>query len=239
MSPSDSDAALSMPPLFVSPRARWIGITALLGIVVLAAGGMLLFDYSVGTVLDPGTVRETVEAFGVFAPLAFVALQVAQVILAPIPGQVLALAGGYVFGPLLGTVYSLIGATIGSAIAFWLSRHFGRPAVERLIHPETLSTVDGFLEDHGRLAVFLVFLLPGLPDDALCFVCGLTPVPLRDLVVLSFLGRIPGYALLALAGGRFATHRPLEAVLILGFVSGIAFLGYWQRDRILAISAGR
>ncbi|MDZ7850141.1 MAG: TVP38/TMEM64 family protein [Halodesulfurarchaeum sp.] len=239
MSPPDSDDTVPIPPLFVSPRAKWIGIAGLLGLLALAGAGMVLFDYSVGTVLDPEAIRETVEAFGILAPLAFVALQVAQVIIAPIPGQVLALAGGYVFGPLLGTVYSLIGATIGSAIAFWLSRHFGRPAVERLIHPETLSTVDGFLEDHGRLAVFLVFLLPGLPDDALCFVCGLTSIPLRNLVVLSFLGRIPGYALLALAGGRFATHRPIEAALILGFVSVVAFLGYWQRNRILAISVGR
>lgn len=239
MSLPDSDPGPSIPPLFVSPRAKWIGIASLLGLLALAGVGLFLFDHSVGSVLDPGTVRDIVEAFGIFAPLAFIALQIAQVVFAPIPGQVLALAGGYVFGPLLGTVYSLIGATIGSAIAFWLSRRFGRPTVERLIHPSTLSTVDNFLEDHGRLAVFFVFLVPGLPDDALCFVCGLTPVPLRDLVVLSFLGRIPGYALLALAGGRFATHRPIEAALILGFVSLVAVLGYWQRERILTMSAGR
>lgn len=239
MSPPDSDTSITIPPLFVSPRARWIGIAGLLGLLALAGAGMLLFDYSVGTVLDPEAIRETVEAFGIFAPVAFVALQVAQVVFAPIPGQVLAMAGGYVFGPVLGTAYSLLGATIGSAIAFWLSRRFGRPAVERLVHPDTLATFDGFLGDHGRLAVFLVFLLPGLPDDALCFVCGLTPIPLRSLVVLSFLGRIPGYALLALAGGRFATHRPIEAALILVVVSVIAILGYWQRERILTISAGR
>ncbi|MFB6086068.1 MAG: TVP38/TMEM64 family protein [Halodesulfurarchaeum sp.] len=239
MPPPNSDSTPRIPPLFVSPAARWIGIAGLLGLLSLATFGMVLFDHSVGTVLDPEAVQETVEGFGVFAPLAFIALQVAQVIFAPIPGQVLALAGGYVFGPLLGTVYSLIGATIGSALAFWLSRRFGRPAVERLVHPDTLSTVDGFLEDHGRLGVFFVFLLPGLPDDALCFLSGLTPIPVRGLVVLSFLGRIPGYALLALAGGRFANHRPLDAAVILAFVSVVVLLGYWQRERILAISTGR
>jgi uncharacterized membrane protein YdjX (TVP38/TMEM64 family) len=210
----------------------------LLGLLAVAAGGMVLFDRSVGSVLDPELVREVVAGFGIFAPVAFVIIQVGQVLFAPIPGQALALAGGYVFGPVLGTIYSLVGATIGSAIAFWISRRFGRPAVEKLVHPETLSIFDDFLEDHGRLAVFLVFVVPGLPDDALCFGCGLTPVPLRELVVLSFVGRIPGYALLAVAGGRFATHRPLEAAAILLVVSAIAAVCYWRREAILSLVAG-
>jgi uncharacterized membrane protein YdjX (TVP38/TMEM64 family) len=84
--------------------------------------------------------------------------------------------------------------------------------------------------------VLVVFLVPGLPDDALCFVCGLSPIPLRTLVVLSFVGRIPGYALLALAGGRFATHRPLEAVLILVVVGLLAVLGYLARGRLLGLT---
>ncbi|MGM0372478.1 MAG: TVP38/TMEM64 family protein [Halobacteriota archaeon] len=231
-----TDRGSALPPIFVSPKARWTAILSLLALLVLAGVGLVLFDYSLGSVLDPQTVRETVESFGVLAPLAFILIQATQVVVAPIPGQVLALAGGYAFGPVLGTVYSLIGATIGSAIAFGLSRRFGRPAVERLVHPLTLEMVDGFLEDHGRLAVFLVFLVPGLPDDALCFVCGLTPLPLSHLVVLSTLGRIPGYAMLSLAGGRLATNRPLEAILIIGVIAVLAALAYSQRERLLEFS---
>jgi uncharacterized membrane protein YdjX (TVP38/TMEM64 family) len=235
MASVDPDAE-GLPPVFATRRAAWIAAGLLLVLIVVAVGGAVLFDRSVGSLLDPETVRTTVEQFGVLAPVAFIGLQVLQVIVAPIPGQVLALAGGYVFGPALGLTYSLIGATIGSAIAFGLSRRFGRPTVERLVHPRTLETVDRFLEDHGRVAVFLVFLVPGLPDDALCFVCGLTPLPLRTLIVLSALGRIPGYALLALAGGRFATHRPGEATLIVLGVGVLALLGYVFRRRILAFS---
>lgn len=223
-----------MPPIFVSPRARWIAIGTLLGLAIAAGVGLVLFERSVGSLFEPETIRTTVRSFGLLAPVAFVLIQALQVILAPVPGQVLALAGGYVFGPVLGTVLSLLGATIGSAVAFGLSRRFGRPAVERLVHPQTLSIVDGFLAEYGRLAVFLVFLLPGLPDDALCFACGLTPVPLRDLIVLSALGRIPGYALLALAGGRLATHRPLEAALILVLIGLLAAAAYTRREALLA-----
>ncbi|AOW79438.1 hypothetical protein HTSR_0236 [Halodesulfurarchaeum formicicum] len=231
-----SDRGPVLPPIFVSPRARWIAILSLLALLVLAGVGLVLFDYSFGSMLDAQTVRETVESFGLLAPLVFILIQATQVVVAPIPGQVLALAGGYAFGPVLGTIYSLIGATIGSAVAFGLSRRFGRPAVKRLVHPLTLEMVDGFLEDHGRLAVFLVFLVPGLPDDALCFVCGLTPLPLSHLVVLSTIGRIPGYAMLSLAGGRLATNRPLEAILIIVLIAVLAALAYSQRERLLEFS---
>ncbi|MDR5655940.1 TVP38/TMEM64 family protein [Halodesulfurarchaeum sp. HSR-GB] len=231
-----SDRGPVLPPIFVSPRARWIAILSILVLLVLAGVGLVLFDYSFGSMLDAQAVREAVESFGLLAPLVFILIQATQVVVAPIPGQVLALAGGYAFGPVLGTIYSLIGATIGSAIAFGLSRRFGRPAVERLVHPLTLEMVDGFLEDHGRLAVFLVFLVPGLPDDALCFVCGLTPLPLSHLVVLSTLGRIPGYAMLSLAGGRLATNRPLEAALIIALIAVLAALAYYQRERLLEFS---
>lgn len=237
MSSPDPDAE-GLPPVFASRRAAWLAIGLLLTLLAVAGGGLVLFDRSLGSLLDPEAVRTTVESFGILAPFAFVGLQVLQVVFAPIPGQVLALAGGYIFGPTLGVTYSLIGATIGSVVAFALSRRFGRPAVERLIHPRTLANVDRFLEDHGRLAVFLVFLVPGLPDDALCFVCGLTSIPLRSLVVLSFLGRIPGYAMMAFAGGRFATHRPGEAVLIVGVVAVLALAGFVWRDRLLAYSRG-
>ncbi len=232
MTDQNRDSPVPPPPLFVSPRARRIAVLGTLGLALIAVGTLVLVDRSIGAALDPATVRGVVERFGVFAPIAFIGLQILQVVFAPIPGQVLALAGGYAFGPVLGTVYSLIGATIGSAIAFSLSRHFGRPAVERLIHPETLAAFDAFLADHGRLAVFLVFLLPGLPDDTLCFAGGLTSLPLRELVALSFIGRIPGYALLALAGGRLATHRPVEALAILGVVAVIAMVAYRYRDWI-------
>ena len=231
-----ADPEDGFPPIFVSSRARRLAVLLMGALLAVALAGMILFDHSIGTLTDPELIRETVAGFGIFAPVAFVALQVLQVLFAPIPGQVLAMAGGYVFGPVNGLLYSLVGATIGSAIAFALSRRYGRPTVERLIHPRTLATVDAFLEAHGRLAVFLVFLVPGLPDDALCFVCGLTPIPLRSLVVLSFVGRIPGYALLSLAGGRFATHRPLEAALILAVVALAAIVGYLARDRLLAFS---
>lgn len=221
------------PPIFASRRARRLGLLILAILILVFAVSLSAVERFLPMLLDAHTLRAELSNYGLFAPVAFILLQAAQVILAPVPGQILAFVGGYLFGPLLGTLYSLIGATLGSTIAFFLSRRLGRPVVEDLLHPETLAAVDGFVEEHGRVGVFLVFLLPGLPDDALCLVAGLTTIPLGQLVVLSIVGRLPAYLLITLAGARIATQDHFEAGLILGGLALVTLVVYWKHEAIL------
>lgn len=151
-------------------------------------------------VLDPESIRSFLETTGPWAPVIFILLQAAQVVLAPIPMQVVGLAGGYLFGTLWGTIYSSIGLAIGSAIAISLSRLFGRRLVERFVHPETLEKFDHLAEKGGLLVFFLIFLLPALPDDAICFIAGLTAIRLTPLIIVAVLGRLPGLLYLTLVG---------------------------------------
>ena len=71
-----------------------------------------------------------------------IGLNVAQVLLAPIPGQFVGLLNGYLYGPWLGTFYSMIGLLLGTALAMGLGRWFGRPLVERLVNPAQLARWD-------------------------------------------------------------------------------------------------
>lgn len=221
------------PPIFASRRARRAGLVLLGALVVLFAVSLSAVERFLPLLFDAPALRAEIARYGVFAPIVFILLQVTQVLLAPIPGQVLAFIGGYLFGPVLGTLYSLIGTTIGSALGFALSRRFGRPVAEELLHPETLAIVDGFIEDHGRVGVFLVFLLPGLPDDALCLAAGLTTIPVSELVLLSVVGRLPGYLLVTLAGAQVATQNILEAAVILGLMLFLTVVVYLTYEEIL------
>src|SRR5688500_14054075 len=76
---------------------------------------------------DPEKARELISQAGPWAPLAFIALQILQVFIAPIPGQVTGFVGGYLFGTFLGTFYTIIGALIGFTLIFYLARKLGRP----------------------------------------------------------------------------------------------------------------
>jgi len=174
--------------------------------------------------------RENIETLldrtGAVAPIVFIGLQAAQVLLAPIPMQVFGLAGGYIFGAFWGSVYSMAGLTLGSFIAIWLSRVFGRRLVKRFVKPQTLSKFDHLAEKGGLPVFFFIFLLPALPDDAICFIAGLTTLPIWALVLVAFLGRLPGLVALALTGehlddGNF-TVVIITAVVV--FAALIVFL---------------
>lgn len=212
-------------------RRRWsiVGIAAL---CLLAVGYLLLTDH-LQWLLDPTAVRSFVADFGVFAPVVFVLVQAAQVIVAPIPGQVLALASGWLFGPVWGTVYSVLGAMLGSYVAFRLVRRFGRPFVERMVDEEWLTRFDSLSSSHGYTALFLVFLVPGIPDDAICLVAGTTQLDVRRMTLISGLGRLPGYFLLNLAGASLASENYVETALIVLVVLAIAFVVYRRRATVV------
>lgn len=208
----------------------------LLVVLVVVVGGHLLSDWF-APFADPQVLAAYLRSTGPAAPLAFVLLQAAQVVLAPIPSPVVALAGGYLFGTWVGSLLTILGVVLGSTLAFWLARRFGRRGVERFVPPEQLARFDGVARSRGPLGLFLAFLVPGLPDDALCFVGGLTDIPIRRLVVIAILGRAPSLlALTALGAGLADGDRTL--VVLLAVVIGLFSLGgFLARDRILGTGA--
>jgi len=146
-------------------------------------------------------------------------LQALQVFLAPIPGQVLGAAAGYIFGPWLGTLYSMVGVMLGSILALTLSRRYGRPLVERFVAKETLARMDELIAKGGLWFFFIAFLLPFFPDDALCFLAGLSPIPLRWLLAVMVVGRLPGVAASAFLGAGISHLPPELLAVILGLAA--------------------
>ncbi|WP_251343599.1 TVP38/TMEM64 family protein [Haloplanus halophilus] len=219
--------------LFASARERRRVLVHLLVGSLLFLGAMAALREQLSFVTDAAAMRAYVRGFGVWAPLALIALQALQVVLAPVPGQVLAAVAGYLFGPWWGTLFNVIGIGLGSAVAFWLSRRFGRAYVERTVHADVLERFDALVERRGLPALFVLFLIPGLPDDALCFLGGLTPIPLRRLVVVAVVGRAPAFFLVNVFGARLAAGDPLGAGVLFGAVTVLAVLGYLYRERIV------
>ncbi|GAB7093316.1 TVP38/TMEM64 family protein [Halolamina litorea] len=182
---------------------------------------------------DGDELRAFVDGYGVLAPLVFVVLHAAQVVVAPIPGQLTGFVSGYLFGGFLGTVYSMVGVTIGSAIAFLLSRRYGRPFVESVVRTDVVDRFDAFVDDAGLLSLFVLFLIPGFPDDVLCFVGGLTDIDIRKLIAITVVGRAPGYILVNVSGASLANGDRRLTIVLLFLLTGVSAWAYVRRDRIM------
>jgi uncharacterized membrane protein YdjX (TVP38/TMEM64 family) len=180
----------------------------------------------------------------------FVLIQVAQVVLAPIPGQLTGLLGGYLFGFWPGLALTMLGLAVGSGIAVAVGRLLGVAVVRRLVPPRLLARFDGLIDEAGVGTFLLIFLLPVFPDDAVCFMAGLTRLPIWQVVLVSAIGRLPsmaGLTYLGATGGRLPA--PVTAALAIGAVAAVALWLYseevedWLHLRFIAarrrLSAGR
>lgn len=167
--------------------------------------------------------------------LIFILLQIVQVVAAPIPGEFTGLIGGYIYGPFWGTIYSTIGLTLGSWLAFILARFFGMPLLEKVVKPETVQKFDHFMEHQGILVSFLLFFIPGFPKDYLCYIMGVSRIPVWTFIAISAAGRLFGTMMLSITGNAAKNEQYLILAVIVGVGAVVFILAYSYHDKLLEI----
>src|SRR2546426_340028 len=147
---------------------------------------------------------------GPWGPVIFVGLYVVATVLF-VPGSVLTLGAGAVFGVALGSVCVSISATLGATAAFLVGRYLARDAIARKIEKhEKFTTIDRAVADEGWKIVLLTRLSPVFPFSLLNYAFGLTRVKLSHYVLASWLGMIPGTVMYVYLGSLVnvgAGHR--------------------------------
>lgn len=181
---------------------------------------------------DHQEFKKVISSFGAYAPLAYILLQVLQVVIAPIPGGAIEFLGGVLFGVKAGFIYSMIGLLIGSWIAFSLARIFEKIAVEKFVSEQTRKKFDYLVEHEGVILSFILFLIPGFPKDALCYILGLTPMHLGIFLVISTIGRIPGTLIACLQGGKAFDHQYYTFGILLGASALVILVFYIYHGEI-------
>ncbi len=179
-------------------------------------------------------LREAILAKGAFAPLIFITLQILQVVVAPIPGEASGVLGGYLFGALPSFVYSTIGLTIGSWLAFMVGRLLSDLVRRRLEHTVIYKRFNHLVSKGDFAIPFVLFLLPGFPKDSLAYLLGMSHMPLPVFLFITFVGRMPGTLLLSFQGAEIYQGDYLKFALLLGVSALIALPYAFYHKRILA-----
>jgi len=211
---------------------------------VILAGFIFLFIYQYNSQLwikvvnlydilhDRHQLKVIIRSFGPYSPLAYILLQIIQVVVAPIPGGAIEFLGGYLFGVKAGFFYSMIGLILGSWMAFSLARIFEKLAVEKFVSPQTIKRFDYLIGHEGLILSFLLFLIPGFPKDALCYLLGLTPMHLGIFLTISTIGRIPGTLMATLQGAKAFEHQYKSFLVLLGISALVILAFYIYHDEI-------
>jgi uncharacterized membrane protein YdjX (TVP38/TMEM64 family) len=211
-----------------SSFGKWLvaGIVAIIVIALLWFGPQLW-----QLAQDQAALESWVASLGWWGPLALVALNAIQIVIAPIPGYVAQVAAGFLFGPFWGGLWASIGLLIGSTIAFWLARFYGRPLAGRLVGEDRLAQWEQITHSSSTLVWFVLLLGP--IGDLPYFLAGLARVSFVKIFVITLAVRIPSTFVVAAAGAGIVLLTWWQIALLLVALLGLLLLFFRYQEQIV------
>jgi len=229
-STAEPEPATSVLTRLTHPAVRAMALV----VIVVAASVVGLRSDGIGV----EALQESFAGLGLLGPLLF-ALVYAVAATLLVPASPFTLAAGLLFGPVLGSVTALLGATVGATGAFLLGRGLGREAVERF-GGRRLATLDRHLATRGFVSLLLIRLVPLFPFNLVNVGAGVTGLRLRDYVLATGVGIIPGTIAYAALGGTITEPTSpafLGAIALFVLVTLVAGLAA-RRMRVREVPAG-
>lgn len=190
------------------------------------------------------TLESRVHGAGIWGPLVFMAIYAIGTLLF-LPGAVLTLAGGALFGPIAGTFYNLTGATVGATLAFLVARYLASDYITQRVGGRARQLIEG-VEAEGWRFIAFVRLVPLFPFNVLNYALGLTRIKLSHYIITSYIAMLPGA--LAYTWLGYAGHEALagdrgwiqKSLLALGLLAVALFLprlvGSLRRGPMIEVS---
>ncbi len=200
-----------------------LGIFSVLSCVLAVLG----YLYIRHTFEDPSVVRDWISDHYVLGVIAMILICAIQVIVALVPGELVEIAAGYIFGAWLGSIICFIGIMLGSVIVILLTRKIGRRFIEALCPREKLESIPILNDPKKRDSLTAVlFLIPGTPKDLLTYIIALTEMSIPTYILLTSV-RFPSIIISAIGGDALINESLTKAIWIFIIAAIISALGYF------------
>jgi uncharacterized membrane protein YdjX (TVP38/TMEM64 family) len=217
-------------------------IKASLNIVLLVAFigllGFITIKYGPAItqlIRHPQKFGQYIHSFGMLGVLVYIGFQVLQIVIAVIPGEFIQIAAGYLYGVFFGTIYITIGTLIGTVIVFYLTRLIGYSLIKLFVQQKDLEKFNFIINNpRAEIALFLLFLIPGIPKDTLTYLAGLTPINAARFFIISIIARFPSIVGSAVIGSNI-NNKNYTVVIIVSVIAVVLFLvGILMRDKLIS-----
>lgn len=214
-------------------------LVGLVCFIALVFGVVAALWPSLSLIFEPDGLDQMIESIqsqGPVGVLILLGLQLLQIIVAFIPGEVVQVAAGMLYGSLFGTLIILLGCVISSSLIYTLVHKLGAPFVRAMVDEKHLVKFYEF-ERSGKLnlIVFVLFLIPGMPKDVFTYLIPLTNMRMRAFLVLSTVGRIPGVIISTYAAAGLAEGDITTSLIIFGIAAVLMILSIIFRDKIMSV----
>ncbi len=224
-------------------KADAIKFAGLLAFLILCGVVVAILWPYIGILFQDGGsdyLREKIQDAGVSGVLILFGVQILQVIVAVIPGEVVQVVAGLVYGTWGGFAIVLIGCAISSTIVYLLVSKLGAPFVQEMVSTKYMDKFREF-EKTNKLdvIVFVLFLIPGMPKDVLTYLVPLTDMKLGRFLALSLIARSPAMLMSTFAANGIAQGDYMTSIIIFAIAAIICAVVLVFRDRIIAFLSER
>ena len=174
-----------------------------------------------------------IQQFGPFAWVAFLCLSTLST-MSPFPDSIFTFMSGFLFGPVIGTVLTLVGSLIGNSIDFYLARKLGRTYIHKKF-PHASKEMDQFISTSGWQSIIALRLIPNpLPFDWMSYAAGISPMPYWKFALSMTVGVLPLQIITVLIGYQLQQNALTYTLLgLVGLTGIIGFLGLLYKNRQL------
>lgn len=210
-------------------RRRTVALVSLAVVVLLFAGATVLVSRWLMTFSgDPQAFTDFVNSYGWWGRFVALGLQLLQVFISIIPGELVEIGLGYAFGALEGTLLCLVGVALGSVLIFLLVKRWGIRLVELFITREKIDQLR-FINSEKKLKrlIFLLFFIPGTPKDLLTYFVGLTRIRLHEFLIISLIARIPSVVSSTVGGNMIQEQDYVKAIWLFVITGAVSLAGMW------------
>lgn len=210
---------------------RFIIFLTIIGVSII----ILLMNLGYIKELNIDKVITYVQEQGALAGVVYLGIYMLKPFFLIIPANIVAIAGGIVFGPVKGFILAMIGFFVSGTVAFYIARFLGRDFVESIVGKRVLE-LDRNLEEKGFKILFLLRLPPVLPFDPLSYACGLTKIKYKDFILASLLGVVPETICYSVLGRSFSNPLSWQfllpiVIIIIGTLFSKKIMDFGQKNK--------
>lgn len=164
----------------------------------------------------------------------YIGIQVFQIIVSVIPGQIIQFAAGYAYNFWLGYLFSIIGIGLGTLITFYIAKFLGTDFIHMVFGEERLGRyVERLNSKKGMTILFILFLIPGVPKDMLSYAAGVSEIRFFPFLIINLVARTPALMGTILIGTFFRSHSYVGMYIMIGVAVVMFVLGLIFKDKVM------
>lgn len=214
-------------------RTHYKQMLKLLAVIAfLLAGCIIFYQPLVKFVSEPEILQEQLAQFGFGGVLIFIGVMTLQIVFPFLPGEIVEVASGFMYGPVYGTIVCMVGALLGSVIIYGFVKYLGMGLVRQLFSEEKIQKLEHLSQKkHLFRLLFWVFFIPGTPKDLLTYMMPVLQVPLVPYLGITTLARFPSIITSTVSGDAFVQRDYVFMIIVFASTALVSLIGIWLYQR--------